>query len=75
MDLLKTATSMKENSRAMVRNIGKYTDRHDVVWDLDIACEGVLQRITEATKEFCYKLEFITHRDIKENLQNLIPTP
>ena len=75
MDLLKTATSMKENSRAMVRNIGKYTDKHDVVWDLDIACEGVLQRITEATKEFCAKLDRYTHRDIKENLQNLIPTP
>ena len=58
----------------MVRNIGKYTDKHDVVWDLDIACEGVLQRITEATEKFCYKLDPI-HLDIKENLQNLIPTP
>lgn len=58
----------------MVR-ISKYTDKHDVVWDLDIACEGVLQRITEATKEFCYKLDPITHRDIKEELKDLIPTP
>ena len=75
MDLLTTATSMNENSRAMVRNIGKYTDKHDVVWDLAIACEGVLQLIANATNEFCYKLDPITHRDIKEELKDLIPTP
>mgnify|MGYP001345783343 CR=1 FL=1 len=55
-------------------DIGKYTDKYEVVWDLAIACDGVLQLIANATKEFCYKLDPITHRDIKKDLQDLIPT-
>ena len=73
MDLLTTATSMNENSRAMVMTMTP--DKHDVVWDLAIACEGVLQLTANATNEFCYKLDPITHRDIKEELKDLIPTP